>query len=730
MKLHPTEIRTSISPTSKVELNTTSALANYATEVEFEEENPHLRGGRVENHLGKTTPSSPDRDSNLDLPILGSRAQHETSALANYATEADDHLFGIMVGSFLATDPEVSASNPGAYRLWSSGSGMRSNSVPSPMASLVPTDSLQPTSDGFEKLPDQMRYPYAEPYDLQKHEKPPPVHPTEIRTSISPSSAVELDTTSALANYASEAVITKLVYCIKRFTFNQSATTSDCGYFNYVGGPIKALTFCRHDLGSKLRSYTNDEHCSSLRAKRALYMYSSSMASLVLTDWSQLSLLSPSVSTKEAMGLLYTSSSRVDLQCRHVAGARVAIVTGARARDSRRADPTVFQWLHPTGIRTSISPSSAVELNTTSALSNYATEAEVKEGFGNQINLCRDRGLNPGALAQKSDTLPLDHQEMNPHLRGGRVENHLGKPPPVHPTEIRTSISPSSAVELNTTSALANYATEAGCDETSTFIKILSSIFLTITILSLRGFDRNTASYYPLGLYALSTNYANGLGIGKVELEEVNPHFRGGRVENHLRKKTPPSASDRDSNLDLPVLSSRAQYDKRCCKLVVLSSTAEDGEIKVRISVGHHTMTSLVTPSHHGPLEIIEVWADSDARSTLYYTSMSSRRHPMTSLVTPSNQGPLEIIEVWADSDARSTLYYMSMSSRHYPMTSLVTASHHGPLEIIEVWADSDATSTLYYTSMSSRHHTMTSLVTASHHRPLEIIEVWADSDA
>nr|CAD7588446.1 unnamed protein product [Timema genevievae] len=36
-----------------------------------------------------------------------------------------------------------------------------------------------------------------------------------------------------------------------------------------------------------------------------------------------------------------------------------------------------------------------------------------------------------------------------------------GKPPSVHPTEIRTSISPSSVVELNTTSALANYATEA-----------------------------------------------------------------------------------------------------------------------------------------------------------------------------------------------------------------------------------------------------------------------------
>nr|CAD7404403.1 unnamed protein product [Timema poppensis] len=45
--------------------------------VELEEVNPHLRGGRVENHLVKTTPGSPDRDSNLDLPVLSSRAQHD-----------------------------------------------------------------------------------------------------------------------------------------------------------------------------------------------------------------------------------------------------------------------------------------------------------------------------------------------------------------------------------------------------------------------------------------------------------------------------------------------------------------------------------------------------------------------------------------------------------------------------------------------------------------------------
>nr|CAD7402285.1 unnamed protein product [Timema poppensis] len=78
-----------------------------------------------------------------------------------------------------------------------------------------------------------------------------------------------------------------------------------------------------------------------------------------------------------------------------------------------------------------------------------------------------------------------------------------------------------------------------------------------------RRAECRTASYYPFGLYALRTNYSNGLGIGKFELEEVNPHLRGGGVENHLGKTTP-SSPNRDLNLDLPVLSSRAAlHDKR-----------------------------------------------------------------------------------------------------------------------------------------------------------------------
>nr|CAD7431712.1 unnamed protein product [Timema monikensis] len=55
----------------------TTSIALGIGMVVLEEVNPHLRGVRVENHLGKTTPSSPDRDSNRDLPLLSSRAQHD-----------------------------------------------------------------------------------------------------------------------------------------------------------------------------------------------------------------------------------------------------------------------------------------------------------------------------------------------------------------------------------------------------------------------------------------------------------------------------------------------------------------------------------------------------------------------------------------------------------------------------------------------------------------------------
>nr|CAD7398258.1 unnamed protein product [Timema poppensis] len=49
----------------------------------------HLRGGRLENHLGKTTLNTPDRDLNLNLPIIGSLVYCESSALDHVDTEAE-----------------------------------------------------------------------------------------------------------------------------------------------------------------------------------------------------------------------------------------------------------------------------------------------------------------------------------------------------------------------------------------------------------------------------------------------------------------------------------------------------------------------------------------------------------------------------------------------------------------------------------------------------------------
>nr|CAD7395624.1 unnamed protein product [Timema poppensis] len=79
-------------------------------------------------------------------------------------------------------------------------------------------------------------------------------------------------------------------------------------------------------------------------------------------------------------------------------------------------------------------------------------------------------------------------------MAGRQVSKQAGKQT-VHPTEIRTSISPSSAVELNMTSALANYATEAAvsvqdltlgiyCTADDGEIKVLNPVVCT-------GSDRN-----------------------------------------------------------------------------------------------------------------------------------------------------------------------------------------------------------------------------------------------
>nr|CAD7406260.1 unnamed protein product [Timema poppensis] len=114
-------------------------------------------------------------------------------------------------------------------------------------------------------------------------------------------------------------------------------------------------------------------------------------------------------------------------------------------------------------------------VNHLKTLHNMETEKEELQFKTFEGLVCRCTTLRPsgdannGILAGKEFSRP--------------IVGILEKPPPVHPTEIRTSISPSSAVEqLNTTSALANYATEAGLIESGiTLQHILDIICVSAT---------------------------------------------------------------------------------------------------------------------------------------------------------------------------------------------------------------------------------------------------------
>nr|CAD7404649.1 unnamed protein product [Timema cristinae] len=117
----------------------------------------------------------------------------------------------------------------------------------------------------------------------------------------------------------------------------------------------------------------------------------------------------------------------------------------------------------------------------------------------------------------------------------------------VHPTEIRTSISPSSAVELNTTSAFANYATEAA--------KKIDQMGWTL----FWGCEGNRR---PRNFYQKMTRG-----------QAINQNGRGQTEEGWkpLRENIP-STADRDINSDLPVTGIQNQTHLLACMLIDASS--------------------------------------------------------------------------------------------------------------------------------------------------------------
>nr|CAD7427681.1 unnamed protein product [Timema monikensis] len=169
---------------------------------------------------------------------------------------------------------------------------------------------------------------------------------------------------------------------------------------------------------------------------------SSLLLTKTLADLAQLPLLSgTAVALRRRLDQVTEIGMRmlVELKCIRIGVVRKGIricVEGEWKTIQEKLPP-----VHPTEIRTFISPSSAIKPNTTSALANYATEV----GVTIKVLLRNELGVGDAKWR---------------HYETSKLALNA---PTVHPTEIRTSISPSSAVELNTTSALANYATEAAC---------------------------------------------------------------------------------------------------------------------------------------------------------------------------------------------------------------------------------------------------------------------------
>nr|CAD7416494.1 unnamed protein product [Timema poppensis] len=76
----------------------------------------HKAGFLTDPVIKKMPSSLPDRDSNLDLPVLGSQAQHETSALVNCATKAGSTRLGYPMSGYKGRKRFVSEGDGGRVK--------------------------------------------------------------------------------------------------------------------------------------------------------------------------------------------------------------------------------------------------------------------------------------------------------------------------------------------------------------------------------------------------------------------------------------------------------------------------------------------------------------------------------------------------------------------------------------------------------------------------------------
>nr|CAD7260096.1 unnamed protein product [Timema shepardi] len=448
--------------------------------VGLEEVNPHLRGRRVENHLGKTTPSSPDRDSNLDLPILSSRAQYD-----KYVSQ-----------------------------LRHRGGGRGENHLG----------------------------------------KTTPVHPTEIRTPISPYSAVELNTTCALANYATKAVV---MLANIRKTNNRPTLKSTTKTVCKIQWEEKKTPIQK---SSPNLSTSSTVHCESVTLDHVTIE-----AEIGKVELEEVNPHLRGGRVENHLGKTTPSSpdrySNLNLP-----------VLSSRAQHDKRVSQLrhrefldcllVFQIQH--------------------IYKKKLKHQTPDQGFLN----CRSRRPKESPIFPYLSPIPL-LIDTNFEVRKYRslheaidvISFDAGSGIPwITPLPLKAS-SANARVVLSSTAEDGEIEVQisVGCRWIDGRIreagKGVEGGGREITPNNVPHLFRSRRTWISCCLRSLHPRPSQGNGeqdtkirIEKVELEEVNPQLRGGRVENHLGKTTP-SSPNRDSNLDLPILCSRAQHVKRVSQL-------------------------------------------------------------------------------------------------------------------------------------------------------------------
>nr|CAD7258492.1 unnamed protein product [Timema shepardi] len=595
----------------------TSCREGRIGKVELAEVNPHLRGGRVVNHLGKTTPSSPDRDSNLDLAVLSSRAQHDkcsgsceslmspTERMAGSVPGLLDTLScgsaadisglgerdpGIphLVASCLRHIEEHGLHTLGIFRVSSSKKRVRQlredfdcGKEISLDDDLCPHDVATLLKEFFRDLPEPLlcRDLYLAFVQTQRIRNRR-LQFEALQHLIQLLPAANRDTLWALLNFLyivarnstdhtdekgewvsgnkmdSSNLATlfapNILHCIKpgstkeiiadspeeridvinvirtmidhnQQLFKVPADLLDEVYVHMMDSHPEALDHLLRKRDISTEEIIDDLESSATEAGSDSYFIPRTSASLgsdlheiigsdephatpVRRVWSREEFLhesaamgGPDVSMRprhkdrdrgrdrgskkrwrdeassgggsdsssritSSSGIAGSASSKT--RSASVDSGNVTGHSGGGASDHSDATSRTLRAapdeLHDAGSRRQSTPVTMDGGGIITASLKIPVPGSTSAAFSLNLDDADIPYIEDGGGYSVTRIGKVELEEVDPHLRGVRVENHLGKTTTVHPTEIRTSISPSLAVDLNTTSGLANYTTEAG----------------------------------------------------------------------------------------------------------------------------------------------------------------------------------------------------------------------------------------------------------------------------